>query len=261
MEAFHVLSRGGACFDKQRFRSDVQLFNKVCAYSLHSNFHQSPLVKKTNHDGKKKAASISLDAQLPPELDFFKYAESASGKRKTAHNEGSDPSSSRQSESARKRRKVDESQHSGHNSDHNSGNETEDDSRPKHRVTAKGSAVPKPAETFEELAERYNVDSRLLANLRRYKYHRPTGVQAHGMSILLEVSTCAMRAPITPTQTFPLAPRSRCHLTHWYREDSVISTSCRGVFTSTDSKPQRCRLRCPCCCPRTNPRIGTSDTQ
>jgi len=26
MEAFQLLSRGGACFDKQRFKSDVQLF-------------------------------------------------------------------------------------------------------------------------------------------------------------------------------------------------------------------------------------------
>lgn len=27
MEAFHLLSRGGAVFDKKKFKSDVQLFN------------------------------------------------------------------------------------------------------------------------------------------------------------------------------------------------------------------------------------------
>ena len=27
MEAFHLLSRGGVNFDKQRFKSDVRLFN------------------------------------------------------------------------------------------------------------------------------------------------------------------------------------------------------------------------------------------
>lgn len=68
--------------------------------------------------------------------------------------------------------------------------------RPKDRVTAKGSEVPKPAETFEDLAKRYDVASRLLANLRKYKYEYPTGVQAHGIPILLEVSTWPMQAPV-----------------------------------------------------------------
>lgn len=33
MEAFHLLSRGGAKFDKQRFKSDVSLFT-VCVVEV-----------------------------------------------------------------------------------------------------------------------------------------------------------------------------------------------------------------------------------
>ncbi|KAL4069362.1 P-loop containing nucleoside triphosphate hydrolase protein [Scleroderma citrinum] len=180
MEAFQILSRGGVRFDKQRFKSDVQLFND----------------NKTEDDGKKKAVSISLDAKLPPELDFFKYAKGGSGKRKAIHNEGTGVSSSRQSGTVRKRQKVDDE---GQHSDSDSGNEVEDNTlRPKHRVTAKGLDIPKPAETFEELAERYKMTPRLLANLREHNYKHPTGVQAHGIPILLERRDLAA---ISPTGT------------------------------------------------------------
>ncbi|KAI8983354.1 P-loop containing nucleoside triphosphate hydrolase protein [Trametes punicea] len=70
MEAFHLLSRGGVKFDKNRFKAEVDLFN-----------------------GKKRRAS--------PELNFFKYADGGAPKRKATGVEGeSDPKG--------KKRKVDE---------------------------------------------------------------------------------------------------------------------------------------------------------
>ncbi len=48
MEAFHLLSRGGATFDKQRFKSDVKLFS-VCFYS-----HNRLLVLKYSRDRRMK---------------------------------------------------------------------------------------------------------------------------------------------------------------------------------------------------------------
>ncbi|KAI6005063.1 P-loop containing nucleoside triphosphate hydrolase protein [Pisolithus orientalis] len=180
MDAFQLLSRGGVRFDKQRFQSDVRLFNK------------------SNNTETKAAVSVSLDSQLPPELDFFKYATGGQSKRKVTHDESvagasrpADPSGSIQ-----KRRKVDaEDQLSDDGS-----NDEEADGTParKHRVVSKGSDVPMPADKFEELAERYGMAPRLLANLREHNYKHPTGVQAHGIPILLEGRDLAA---ISPTGT------------------------------------------------------------
>lgn len=65
METFHLLSRGGAKFDKKRFSKDVQLFHGSASAS-------------GSKSSSSSGPSIALDAlktgELPPELDFFKYA-------------------------------------------------------------------------------------------------------------------------------------------------------------------------------------------
>ncbi|KAI6153280.1 P-loop containing nucleoside triphosphate hydrolase protein [Pisolithus tinctorius] len=180
MDAFQLLSRGGVRFDKQRFQSDVRLFNK------------------SNNTETKAAVSVSLDSQLPPELDFFKYATGGQSKRKVTHDESvagasrpADPSGSIQ-----KRRKVDaEDQLSD---DGSSDEEADGTPARKHRVVSKGSDIPMPADKFEELTERYGMAPRLLANLREHNYKHPTGVQAHGIPILLEGRDLAA---ISPTGT------------------------------------------------------------
>ncbi|KAG1716798.1 hypothetical protein ID866_396 [Astraeus odoratus] len=176
MEAFRLLSRGGVYFDKQRFKPDVQLFEKAGSANV-----------------KQKAVSVSLDSRLPAELDFFKYAE---GKRKAVHSEDLP----QHSEDRKKKRKIeDEGEHNEPHPEDDLNIQSEDDTlQPKHRVTAKGSDVPKPADTFEELGERYLIPSRLLQNLGDYDYKRPTGVQAHGAPILLEHRDLAA---ISPTGT------------------------------------------------------------
>ncbi len=68
-------------------------------------------------------------------------------------------------------------------------------SMPRQRVTAKGNNVPTPVESFEELTVRYNLQSLLLSNLADSGYNHPTGIQSHGVPILLEVS------PIFTSQT------------------------------------------------------------
>jgi ATP-dependent RNA helicase DDX52/ROK1 len=64
-----------------------------------------------------------------------------------------------------------------------------DASRVRVRVTAKGSNVPQPIEVFDDLLDRYKIAHRLLSNLRENHFKYPTGVQAHGIPILLEVSS------------------------------------------------------------------------
>ncbi|THH30185.1 hypothetical protein EUX98_g4009 [Antrodiella citrinella] len=150
MEAFHLLTRGGATFNKKRFENDVQLFNK----------------------SKKPTAGsrTSQDSELPAELDFFKYAQAGPSKRKADPKKG--PTAKRQKTEA-------------------SDSEEEDVEQAAplmggHRVTVKGKDVPEVAETFKSLQSRYDLSSLLLSNLEKSGYHQPTGIQAHGIPILLE---------------------------------------------------------------------------
>ncbi|KAG9074130.1 RNA-dependent ATPase rok1, partial [Ceratobasidium sp. 370] len=159
MEAFQLLSRGGARFDKGRFSNDVKLFTAGGGSGKHT---------------QKSTADVA-PGQLPPELDFFKYAKAAPGGSTTAPPVPVDDTGENQDEEASsikgKKRKR----------------EGEDPSpQPKHRVTASGQNVPAPIAEFEELFARYNLPKRLIQNLGNYGYSAPTGIQAHGIPVLLE---------------------------------------------------------------------------
>ncbi|KAK0233766.1 P-loop containing nucleoside triphosphate hydrolase protein [Armillaria fumosa] len=169
MEAFQLLSRGGAQFNKKRFQNDVQRFNS----------------KAVSSSSTKEGTS-----SLPTELDFFKYAQGGTGKRKT--NVVPD---GRQT----KKRKVE-----------NVSEEDENDDEPtrprdvrkttihRHRVTSKGNNVPEPVDSFGQLTERYNISSLLNANLSKSGFMEPTGIQSYGIPILLESRDLAA---ISPTGT------------------------------------------------------------
>ncbi|KAI9509849.1 P-loop containing nucleoside triphosphate hydrolase protein [Russula earlei] len=182
MEAFHLLSRGGVNFDKQKFQSDVRLFRPS---------------SRNDADGKERKRL--KDGDLPPELDFFKYAMAGTSKRKMPGQGGDD-------HAKRKRHRKEEIADCSHT---NSEDERDGDSNstidlninapmPRHRVTTKGNNVPKRVETFEELRDRYRVNPQLMGNLKRYGYEYPTGIQSSGCPILLESRDLAA---ISPTGT------------------------------------------------------------
>ncbi|KAI0651435.1 P-loop containing nucleoside triphosphate hydrolase protein [Trametes meyenii] len=168
MEAFHLLSRGGAKFDKKRFNGDVQLFNG-----------------KKVREPKASTSTGALDGELPAELNFFKYAEGGAPKRKVPVTDAStDPKG--------KKRKVEEDEEDVQE------DQNDDPPMPRHRVTTKGNNVPEHAETFDALRERYNLSSHLLSNLAEHGYKRPTGIQSYGVPILMERRDLAA---ISPTGT------------------------------------------------------------
>lgn len=117
---------------------------------------------------------------LPAELDFFKYAQGGSGKRK---------SSTDKAEMGAKRARVDEDE--SEDEDEGDTKKASTSAMPRQRVTAKGDNVPSPVDSFEELSTRYDLSPRLLSNLADSGYHQPTGIQSHGVPILLEVSFLA----------------------------------------------------------------------
>ncbi|OSX67895.1 hypothetical protein POSPLADRAFT_1043079 [Postia placenta MAD-698-R-SB12] len=170
MEAFQLLSRGGIRFDKSRFRKDVQLFDKT---------------KASSHKGKSVAKAA--DEEIPPELDFFKYAQGGSSKRKASEGEGDTPTMKKS-----KKQRTDDEDSGGQTQDE------EDPPMPRHRVTTKGTNVPEHAETFQAFQEQYNMSPVLLSNLKQSGYKHPTGIQSYGIPILMESRDLAA---ISPTGT------------------------------------------------------------
>ncbi|KAI9460147.1 P-loop containing nucleoside triphosphate hydrolase protein [Lactarius psammicola] len=174
MEAFHLLSRGGATFDKQRFKSDVKLFGG------------------SSHKGTKSKGA--KDGELPAELDFFKYAVAGPSKRKPSEHEA-------------ERHKREDSIDDDGDPDAKDKDDGASDvgpeqgttpPMPRHRVTAKGRNVPERIDTFKELQDRYHIASQLMVNLERNGYKYPTGIQSSGCPILLESRDLAA---ISPTGT------------------------------------------------------------
>ncbi|KAG1769641.1 P-loop containing nucleoside triphosphate hydrolase protein [Suillus occidentalis] len=170
MEAFQLLSRGGARYDKQRFKSDVQIFNKAPA-----------------KDVKGKGVLIPHDAQLPPELDFFKYAKASTGKRKAEDKESDIHAKGKPEKTERKRRKIEDE--SPDSDDNHIGTEEDTPTMQKHRMCLN---LLHPLRTC---ANDITVPPLLLSNLSEHSYKHPTGIQAHGIPILLEHRDLAAVSP------------------------------------------------------------------
>ncbi|KAG8809824.1 RNA-dependent ATPase rok1, partial [Serendipita sp. 399] len=166
MEAFHLLTRGSK-FDKNRFKSDVKLF-------------------KQTHSEEAKSKS----GELPPSLDFFKYAKGGNKKHITQAETRSEAASSDAEERGEpsRKRKRDESEQDGSNTLLHAG----------HRVTTKGTRVPSQAETFKEMESRYSIAKNIMNNLDICKYTTPTAIQRAAIPILAEGRDLAA---ISPTGT------------------------------------------------------------
>ena len=84
--------------------------------------------------------------------------------------------------------------------------------------------MPQPVDTFEELRERFGVASHLLQNLAQVGYRIPTGIQSHGIPILLEVRTLCRTCLLQLKRGVPVE-RPRSYLPHRNGKDSVLSAS------------------------------------
>jgi ATP-dependent RNA helicase DDX52/ROK1 len=172
MEAFKLLSRGGARFDKKRFQSDVKVFDvRTPVRCVYIPCQPSPQKSQT------KETKPRTSEELPPELDFFKYAQTKETKRKSVELDRNDDV-----DVQRKTKKQ--------RSDRVEGTIDEDEEpsgTQRHRVATKGSNIPACIHSFEELRERFHLSSLLLTNLPNCGYKRPTAVQSYGIPILLEV--------------------------------------------------------------------------
>ncbi|KAG6857616.1 hypothetical protein H0H87_010184 [Tephrocybe sp. NHM501043] len=176
MEAFQLLSRGGPKFDKKKFKTDFSLFNTSKPTTV-----------------KQKAESSHNDGELPAELDFFKYAQGGSEKRKgPAINDD---------EHKEKRRRVEDENEDAPDDDADEDAGPGSNATPnttKQRVVAKGSNIPEHVDSFHTLKKRYQLPSHILSNLTQNGYSHPTGIQSYGIPILLESRDLAA---ISPTGT------------------------------------------------------------
>lgn len=152
---------------------------------------------------ERKSRAQAAPDSLPSELDFFKYSQSTQPKRKA-----DDTSTSKLA--SRKRRKVlsEGAQLESDEDDSDVGGKGgEDDHVPGHRVTVKGRDAPAAISSFMKMKERYNIAGHVMANLEKFGFERPTGIQSHGCPILLEVwmITYACRTSLISTQKRDMA--------------------------------------------------------
>lgn len=150
-EAFHLLSRGGVSLAKSW--SEANLFR----------YNANKINATKNYDAP------AMTGELPAELDFFKYAQNATGKRKRTDDDCR----------ARRRKKVEGSEHEKPQS--------EDPILTTHRVKTKGANVPTSISSFKEL-RKYSIPAHLYPNLASSGYQSPTAIQSHCIPILLEAS-------------------------------------------------------------------------
>lgn len=138
----------------------------------------------------------TAEGELPAELDFFKYAKGGSGTKRKATGPSGESGLGLRKEKKRKTSEdsEDEDEQDGEKEEDEGDEEDEDEDnhentppRPKHRVTAKGSNVPAAADTFEDMAKRYHIPPLIMSNIAEYGYQYPTGIQSHGIPILMEV--------------------------------------------------------------------------
>lgn len=136
------------------------------------------MCQKRNLTDRKNTAFLNpRSGELPPELNFFKDAQTNLGKRKT-----SDISDHR--EGKRKRTGSEDSL-----------KDESEDEEPRlnpalttHRVAVRGTNVPQYLDSFEALKENYGLPSQLFSNLCSNGYKKPTSIQAYCAPILLSVS-------------------------------------------------------------------------
>jgi ATP-dependent RNA helicase DDX52/ROK1 len=144
----------------------------------------------SGNNTKGRERRVLKEGELPPELDFFKYAVAGSSKRKPSGSSG-------EGHAVMKRHKKEETvgdwdanteDEGNGDSDGGIANEPTTSSRTsRQRITIKGNNTPERADTFEELRDRYSIHSQLMENLKRNDYEHPTGIQSAGCPILLEV--------------------------------------------------------------------------
>ena len=213
MEAFKLLSRGGVRFDKRRFNSDLEIF-QVCVvlrkFIILLRILRS--TQPTNRATAKTEKGKEKGDQLPPELDFFKYAQGGATKRKAVELESNDGSGKEKRNRGRSSSDVEYAEDA----------KEEGPSIPRHRVTSKGSNVPDPAMSFKDLQERYDIPSRIMQNLDEYGYKSPTAIQMHAAPILLEVRVNGHTTKPWLT-VFRIGSRFSCNFPDWHWKDALVS--------------------------------------
>lgn len=147
---------------------------------------------------------MTVAGELPAQLDFFRYAQNTTERRKRS------PENSHA-----KKRKVEDNEDEAFQDAQDLTQTTA------HRVKTKGTNIPRCIASFEELRN-YSIPAHLYPNLASSGYKSPTGIQSYCIPILLAVSYYNNVGVRTITV---LGSRSRCNFPHWNRENLGISSS------------------------------------
>jgi hypothetical protein len=133
--------------------------------------------KRNLEDGKNAAFLNPRSGELPPELNFFKNAQTNLGKRKMTDTSGHREGKRKRTVSEDSLKNEDEDEEPRLNSHLTT-----------HRVAVRGTNIPQHIDSFETLKKTYELPSQLFSNLCSSGYNTPTSIQAYCAPILLSVS-------------------------------------------------------------------------
>jgi len=61
-----------------------------------------------------------------------------------------------------------------------------------HHIHVYGTDIPEPVATFEQLQSDYDVDARIMSNLRSLGFHTPTVIEMQAITVMLHVCHCVI---------------------------------------------------------------------
>ncbi|PWN50244.1 putative ROK1-ATP-dependent RNA helicase [Violaceomyces palustris] len=207
MDIFRSLSMGGAKFDKNRFKDDLNLFN-ASSSSSSSSFKPGSKLGNGARDDAQKSSAPATTLIMPETLDFFGSASKAA-RNNDADNVAVTASAVRQGKAKAEQSGEDsdeEEQEGPDGSSSKKGKKRKREEEPltkatlpsflkAHKLKLTGTDVPMPLASWEELETRFKVGSWLFKNLQKWGWEEPTAIQRGAMSVMLENRDLLAGAP------------------------------------------------------------------
>ncbi|TRY57300.1 hypothetical protein DNTS_008892, partial [Danionella cerebrum] len=225
MDAFDLFRKlgSGAKFDLKRFSKDAERFK---IGKSQANDRSSEL--QISFFGNKKDVP-SLETRLSEDDDVEEVEEElACGKRKWAKvEESARKKNKRTSQKTEKRKedgihwmsqdktieqKTDPKDKPSLNKLKQLHNEKVNRTRNQNRIIVQGSDIPDPVTTFEELQKEYDVDPRIVQNLKEAGFQGPTAIQMQAIPLMMHKREILASAPTGSGKTIAFCLPLLAHL-------------------------------------------------
>ncbi|XP_077051142.1 putative ATP-dependent RNA helicase DDX52 [Siphateles boraxobius] len=251
----------GAKFDLKRFAKDAERFKVVKSQSMYS----SQQLAETSFFGTETQENASLESRLSEddgeeEEKEGSDEEQASGKRKRTEVDEQVKAARKKKKGAKRKSEDTEPEKSDEEgiqwmSSQDTTKDPKKESKDKlslkrlkqlhqekvnrvrnqNRINVHGTDIPDPVSTFEELQEEYDLDPRVIQNIKTAGFHTPTPIQMQAIPLMMHKRDILACAPTGSGKTMafclPLLAHLRQPLNKGFR--ALIISPTRELATQT----------------------------